>query len=92
MEVQHVAPGRLGFEHWTLRCIKCGLIQDAQAQADPMTSEAVGWFNGELQYYSAGQNLRVVRLAGERDGVIERTRFGVGKRRRLHLSSPPQSF
>jgi tRNA(Ile2) C34 agmatinyltransferase TiaS len=49
MEVQHVAPGRLGFEHWTLRCIKCGLIQDAQAQADPMKSEAVGWFNGELR-------------------------------------------
>jgi hypothetical protein len=49
MEVQHVAPGRLGFEHWTLRCIKCGLIHEAQAHADPLKSEAVGWFDGELR-------------------------------------------
>jgi uncharacterized Zn finger protein len=49
MEVQHVAPGRLGFEHWTLRCIKCGLIHEAQARADPLKSGAVGWFDGELR-------------------------------------------
>jgi hypothetical protein len=49
MEVQHVAPGRLGFEHWTLRCIKCGLIHEAQAHGDPMKSEPLGWFDGELR-------------------------------------------
>jgi uncharacterized Zn finger protein len=47
MEVQHVAPGRLGFQHWTLRCIKCGLIHEAQVHTDPLKSEAVGWFDDD---------------------------------------------
>jgi tRNA(Ile2) C34 agmatinyltransferase TiaS len=49
MEVQYVALGRPGFEHWTLRCIKCGLIHEAQAQADPLNPEMLGWFDGELK-------------------------------------------
>ena len=42
MKIQRVAPGRPGFEHWTLRCTKCGLIHEAQAHADPLKSEAPG--------------------------------------------------
>jgi uncharacterized Zn finger protein len=35
MEIQHIASARSGFEHWTLRCTKCGLIHEAQVNADP---------------------------------------------------------
>jgi tRNA(Ile2) C34 agmatinyltransferase TiaS len=49
MEVQYVAPGRPGFEHGTLKCTTCGLIHEAQAHADPLKSEALGWFDGELK-------------------------------------------
>jgi uncharacterized Zn finger protein len=34
--VQRIIPGRLGFEHWTLRCTKCGHIhQDAIDTSSP---------------------------------------------------------
>ena len=34
--VQQIIPGRLGLEHWTLRCTKCGHIhQDAVDTASP---------------------------------------------------------
>jgi tRNA(Ile2) C34 agmatinyltransferase TiaS len=49
METLHVAPGRPGFEHWTLRCTKCGVIYEAQAPVDPIDSEAVGWLGSELK-------------------------------------------
>jgi hypothetical protein len=49
MDVQRVLLGRPGFEYWTLRCTKCGLIHEAQAPTDPINSEALGWFNSELQ-------------------------------------------
>jgi uncharacterized Zn finger protein len=49
MEVLHVVQGRPGFEHWTLRCRKCGLVHEAQAAADPISSEVLGWFGGELK-------------------------------------------
>jgi hypothetical protein len=43
MEVQRITAARSGFEHWTLRCIKCRLIHEAQVNADPMKSDAIGW-------------------------------------------------
>jgi len=46
--VQRRFPGRSGFEHWTLRCPKCGNIHETQVQADPMTSELAGWLFGDL--------------------------------------------
>ena len=49
MIIQSVAPGRPGFEHWTLRCTKCGLIHGAQVPADPLKSEALGWLDGDLK-------------------------------------------
>jgi hypothetical protein len=42
MEVQHITSARYGFEHWTLRCIKCGLVHEAQVNVDP-TPNAIGW-------------------------------------------------
>jgi hypothetical protein len=38
-----------GFEHWTLRCTRCGRIQQAQVNTDPLKSEALGWTEGELR-------------------------------------------
>ena len=35
VSIQTIAPGRPGFEHWTIRCSKCGLIHEAQVQAEP---------------------------------------------------------
>jgi uncharacterized Zn finger protein len=49
MEILHVASGRPGFEHWTLRCRKCGLVHQAQVSADPINSEALAWCDGELK-------------------------------------------
>jgi hypothetical protein len=40
MKVLRVVPGRPGFEHWTLRCRTCGLVNEAQTSADPINSEA----------------------------------------------------
>ena len=48
MAVQRVISARSGFEHWTLRCSKCGHIHEAQVQVDPMNSYALGWLHGEL--------------------------------------------
>jgi hypothetical protein len=33
--VQGVVPARPGFEHWTLRCTKCGYIHEAHVKVDP---------------------------------------------------------
>jgi hypothetical protein len=49
MEVQRVAAARAGLEHWTLRCISCGRIDQMQVSADPLVSEALGWIEGELR-------------------------------------------
>jgi hypothetical protein len=49
MEVQRITAARSGFEHWTLRCIKCGLINEAQVNTDPMKSDAIGWEQSDLR-------------------------------------------
>jgi len=49
MEVQRITAARPGFEHWTLRCVKCGLINEAQVSTDPMKSDANGWVNSDLR-------------------------------------------
>ena len=46
--VQRTAASRPGFQHWTLRCTKCGNIHEAQVNVDPMQSDAQGWLHGEL--------------------------------------------
>ena len=49
LEVQRIAAARAGFEHWTLRCISCGRIDQMQVSTDPLESEAPGWIEGELR-------------------------------------------
>ena len=49
MEVQRLDEARMGFEHWTLRCTRCGRIEQAQVNTDPLKSEALGWTEGELR-------------------------------------------
>jgi transcription elongation factor Elf1 len=48
-EVRYVAAARTGFQHWTLRCTRCGLIHEAQVGAGPMKSDAAGWEHSDLQ-------------------------------------------
>jgi len=48
MEVQRLTAARPGFEHWTLRCVKCGLINEAQVGTGPMKPDAIGWVNSDL--------------------------------------------
>jgi hypothetical protein len=49
MEVQRITAARPGFEHWTLRCVKCGLINETQVSTDPMKSDAAGWLDSDLR-------------------------------------------
>jgi hypothetical protein len=42
MKVQRITEARAGFEHWTLRCTRCGRIDQVQVNTDPLKSEAVG--------------------------------------------------
>jgi RNase P subunit RPR2 len=46
--IQRSVPSRSGFEHWTLRCTKCGHIHEAQVQADPMKSDSSDWAGSDL--------------------------------------------
>ena len=48
-EIHRIAKARDGFEHWTLRCTKCGHIDQVQVNVDPLKSEASGWFDSELR-------------------------------------------
>jgi hypothetical protein len=49
MEVQRITAARPGFEHWTLRCVKCGLINEAQVSTAPMKSDADDWMDSDLR-------------------------------------------
>jgi uncharacterized C2H2 Zn-finger protein len=49
MEVQRIVEARAGFEHWTLRCPRCGHIGQVQMSTDPLKSDASGWMTGELR-------------------------------------------
>ena len=47
--MQRITPSRTGFEHWTLRCTKCGHIHQMQAVSNPTPpSDPVDWFDGPL--------------------------------------------
>jgi len=49
MEVQRITAARFGFEHWTLRCSKCGHLHEAQVPIDPMNIDARRWLVSELR-------------------------------------------
>jgi hypothetical protein len=38
----------MGFEHRRFECPKCNTVQNEVVASDPMKSNAVGWFSGEL--------------------------------------------
>ena len=46
--VQRITPSRPGYEHWTLRCARCGHIHQKQVEFSPLQSEPVDWFEREL--------------------------------------------
>ena len=54
-EVQHITSARPGLEHWTLRCTKCGLIHEAQVNAEPMMPNSNGWKHGDLRAPQQGR-------------------------------------
>jgi hypothetical protein len=47
MDIQRIIEGRAGLEHWTLRCTRCGHIDQVQMSTDPLKSDASGWMTGE---------------------------------------------
>lgn len=49
METLRVVAGRPGLERRTLRCLKCRLVYEAQAPADPIDFNALRWINSELR-------------------------------------------
>ena len=49
MKLARIAPGPTGFDLRTFECAKCYHVEQiAIASDDPMKSDAVGWFTGEL--------------------------------------------
>ena len=44
--VQRITPSRPGYEHWTLRCTRCGHIQQTQVVSSPSQSDPIDWFDG----------------------------------------------
>jgi hypothetical protein len=48
MMLARISPGPTGFELRTFDCSKCDHVEQIVIASDPMKSEAVGWFVGEL--------------------------------------------
>ena len=48
MMLARISPGPTGYELRTFDCAKCGHVERIVIASDPMKSEAVGWFVGEL--------------------------------------------
>jgi hypothetical protein len=48
MMLARVSLGPIGFEHRRFECPKCDFVQSEIIASDPMESNAVGWFAGEL--------------------------------------------
>lgn len=49
MLLAKLEPGPSGFEYRTFECHKCGGVHTTVVASDPMTSETLGWFAGELR-------------------------------------------
>ena len=49
MMLARISPGPTGYELRTFDCSKCDHVEQIIMALDPMKSEAVGWFAGELQ-------------------------------------------
>jgi hypothetical protein len=48
MKLVRIGPGPSGFELRTFDCSKCDNVEQIAIASDPMNSDAVGWFTGEL--------------------------------------------
>jgi hypothetical protein len=48
MMLARISPGPIGFEHRLFECPKCDSVQSEIIASDPMKSNPVGWFAGEL--------------------------------------------
>ena len=46
--VQRITPSQPGYEHWTLRCTRCGHTQQLQVASSTSHSEPLDWFDGNL--------------------------------------------
>ena len=47
--VQRITPSRPGHEHWTLRCKKCGHVDQMQVVTGPSLSDGSDWFERNLR-------------------------------------------
>jgi hypothetical protein len=48
MKLARISPGPTGFELRTFDCSNCDNVEQIAIASDPMKSDAVGWFTGEL--------------------------------------------
>jgi hypothetical protein len=49
MMLERVSPGPIGFEHRLFECPKCDHVEISIIASDPLQSNALGWFDGELR-------------------------------------------
>ena len=49
--VLRITPSRTGFEHWTLRCTRCGHIDQMQVVSNPSPSDQADWFDNPLNQF-----------------------------------------
>lgn len=49
MMLSRIRPGRLKFEARTFECVKCHHAEKVLAAIDPIQSDVLGWFLGELR-------------------------------------------
>jgi len=49
MMLSRIMPGRLKFDVRTYECVKCDHVEKVLVTIDPIQSDALGWFLGELR-------------------------------------------
>ena len=49
MILSRIMPGRLKFDLRTFECVKCDHVEKVMVAIDPIQSNVLGWFLGELR-------------------------------------------
>jgi len=49
MILSRIMPGRLKFDVRTFECVKCDHVEKVMVAIDPIQSNVLGWFLGELR-------------------------------------------
>ena len=62
MEFQRFTAARAGFEHWTLRCTRCGRIDQVQMDTDPVEIRGAGLDRRRAKATSLDARRDLVRL------------------------------